>query len=324
MQRASYCVAARITTVLLASIAKEQDNSRDPEKVFCWTRIPVCISRVLTIVHADSDGIKRLELDQVWLGRCDLIEHVMIGEDKLLRFSEVPLEEACTVVIRGATQYDALCTLAATVEETLGKEFMAIQSFGRAMLSYESRQRVISSVDSFSCYWSETSQSLDQLHRFAQHPTGPVNLELHNTFKADGLGKVFIELKAEAELGKPEIKPEPDPKRLPFYYLTHSIKIPLHFFSLLNSFRVRRSNCQRTFANYETRTVKAIKKNLKKCKWDAARYALHLLADLFNCHRRGELETTEQLVLEDSIGNQKRSWRQLTDKTKSKRTHDWH
>lgn len=32
MQRASYCVAARITTVLLASIAKEQDNSRDPEK----------------------------------------------------------------------------------------------------------------------------------------------------------------------------------------------------------------------------------------------------------------------------------------------------
>lgn len=112
--------------------------------------------------------------DQVWLGRCDLIEHVMIGEDKLLRFSEVPLEEACTVVIRGATQYDALCTLAATVEETLGKEFMAIQSFGRAMLSYESRQRVISSVDSFSCYWSETSQSLDHLHRFAQHPTGPV------------------------------------------------------------------------------------------------------------------------------------------------------
>ncbi|KAL9693170.1 hypothetical protein quinque_012455 [Culex quinquefasciatus] len=50
------------------------------------------------------------------------------------------------------------------------------------------------------------------------------------------------------------------------------------------TFLNRLSNCQRTFANYETWTVKAIKKNLKKCKWDAARYALHLLADLFNCH----------------------------------------
>jgi len=52
----------------------------------------------------------------------------MIGEDKLLRFSGVPLGEACTLVLRGATQqildeaersmHDALCVLAATVKET--------------------------------------------------------------------------------------------------------------------------------------------------------------------------------------------------------------
>ncbi|EDS38560.1 chaperonin [Culex quinquefasciatus] len=72
--------------------------------------------------------------DQVRLDRCDLIEQVMIGEDTLLRFSGVLLGEACTVVIRGATQlifaeadrslHDALCALAA---ETFGKESMAME-----------------------------------------------------------------------------------------------------------------------------------------------------------------------------------------------------
>jgi len=52
----------------------------------------------------------------------------MIGEDKLLRFSGVPLGEACTIVLRGATQqildeaersiHDALCVLTSTVKET--------------------------------------------------------------------------------------------------------------------------------------------------------------------------------------------------------------
>jgi hypothetical protein len=52
----------------------------------------------------------------------------MIGEDTLLRFGGVALGEACTIVIRGATQqiideaerslHDAVCVLAATVRET--------------------------------------------------------------------------------------------------------------------------------------------------------------------------------------------------------------
>merc|ERR1712054_318951 len=55
---------------------------------------------VMSIEHADFDGTERLGLvlsgdivstfetpDQVKLGKCDLIEEVMIGEDKLVRFS---------------------------------------------------------------------------------------------------------------------------------------------------------------------------------------------------------------------------------------------
>ncbi|XP_023572046.1 T-complex protein 1 subunit beta [Octodon degus] len=40
----------------------------------------------------------------VKLGSCKLIEEVMIGEDKLIHFSGVALGEACTIVLRGATQ----------------------------------------------------------------------------------------------------------------------------------------------------------------------------------------------------------------------------
>lgn len=95
----------------------------------------------MAIEHADFDGIERLALvtgaeivstfgnpEKVKLGTCDLIEEVMIGEDKLIKFSGVPLGEACSVVLRGSTQqildeaerslHDALCVLSQTVKET--------------------------------------------------------------------------------------------------------------------------------------------------------------------------------------------------------------
>ena len=37
------------------------------------------------------------------LGRCKLIEEIMIGEDKLIHFSGVQMGEACTIVLRGAS-----------------------------------------------------------------------------------------------------------------------------------------------------------------------------------------------------------------------------
>ena len=59
---------------------------------------------------------------------CDTIEEVMIGEDKVIRFSGCKAGEACTVVLRGASGHmldeaerslhDALCVLTQTVKET--------------------------------------------------------------------------------------------------------------------------------------------------------------------------------------------------------------
>jgi T-complex protein 1 subunit beta len=97
-------------------------------------------SGVMAIEHADFEGVERLALvlggeivstferpDKVRLGQCDLIEEVMIGEDKLLRFSGVKLGEACSIVLRGATQqildeaerslHDALCVLTSTIRD---------------------------------------------------------------------------------------------------------------------------------------------------------------------------------------------------------------
>lgn len=135
---------------------------------------------VMAIEHADFDGIERLALvtggeivstfdhpELVKLGTCELIEEKMIGEEKLLQFSGVPLGEACTLVLRGATQqileeaersvHDALCVLTSTVKnpktvygggcsemlmanavykaaaQTPGKESIAMEAFARAL-----------------------------------------------------------------------------------------------------------------------------------------------------------------------------------------------
>lgn len=135
---------------------------------------------VMAIEHADFEGVERLALvtggeivstfdlpDSVKIGHCDLIEEVMIGEDKLIKFSGVALGEACTIVLRGATQqildeaerslHDALCVMSQTVKETRtvfgggasemlmanavsqlaartpGKEAVAMESFAKAL-----------------------------------------------------------------------------------------------------------------------------------------------------------------------------------------------
>ncbi|KAM5172215.1 T-complex protein 1 subunit beta [Mantella aurantiaca] len=135
---------------------------------------------VMAIEHADFVGVERLALvtggeiastfdhpELVKLGSCKLIEEVMIGEDKLLHFSGVAMGEACTIVLRGATQqildeaerslHDALCVLAQTVKDTRtvygggcsemlmahvvtelanrtpGKESVAMESFSKAL-----------------------------------------------------------------------------------------------------------------------------------------------------------------------------------------------
>ncbi|KAH8115709.1 chaperonin Cpn60/TCP-1 family [Phellopilus nigrolimitatus] len=96
---------------------------------------------IVSIEHADFEGVERLSLvtggeitstfdhpDKVKLGRCELIEEIMIGEDKLIKFSGVAAGQACTVVLRGSTTqmvdeaerslHDALSVLSQTVRDT--------------------------------------------------------------------------------------------------------------------------------------------------------------------------------------------------------------
>jgi len=135
---------------------------------------------VMAIEHADFEGIERLALvtgaeivstfdnpNEVKLGTCKLIEEIMIGEDKVVRFSGVPVGEACTIILRGATHsmldeserslHDVLCVLSQTIKETRtvlgagcsemlmaraveelsktvsGKKAIAIEAFARAL-----------------------------------------------------------------------------------------------------------------------------------------------------------------------------------------------
>lgn len=95
---------------------------------------------VSMIEHADFEGIERLALvcdgeiassfqdtSLIKMGKADLIEEIMIGEDRLIRIQGVPNASACTVVLRGATNnileeaerslHDALSVLSQTVQE---------------------------------------------------------------------------------------------------------------------------------------------------------------------------------------------------------------
>lgn len=137
-------------------------------------------AKINSIEHADFDGVERLALvtgaevastfdnpEKVRLGTCDTIEEVIIGEDTFLKFSGVAAGEACTVVLRGATEqgldeaerslHDALSVLSQTTRETrtvlgggcsemvmskavdqaaaneTGKKSLAIEAFARAL-----------------------------------------------------------------------------------------------------------------------------------------------------------------------------------------------
>jgi len=138
---------------------------------------------VMAIEHSDFDGTERLSAvlggdiastfdapDQIVLGTCDLIEEIMIGEDKVIRFSGCKENQACTIVLRGASTHvldeaerslhDALAVLFQTVasdtrvvcgggsteiamskavheaaEKVGGKVSVAVEAFGKALQS---------------------------------------------------------------------------------------------------------------------------------------------------------------------------------------------
>ena len=135
---------------------------------------------IISIEHADFDGVERLaavtgaELVSTFdhpelctLGHADRIEEIMIGEEKLVRFSGVTAGEACTVVLRGASTHvldeaerslhDALAVLSQTTQstrvthgggcaemlmakavdelalKTTGKKALAVEAFAKAL-----------------------------------------------------------------------------------------------------------------------------------------------------------------------------------------------
>jgi T-complex protein 1 subunit beta len=99
-----------------------------------------------SIEHADFEGVERLAAvlggdivstfdspETVRLGHCNKIDEIMIGEDKLIRFTGCAGGAACTIVLRGASSHllaeaerslhDALAVLQQTLrhpERTLG------------------------------------------------------------------------------------------------------------------------------------------------------------------------------------------------------------
>ncbi|KAF9970605.1 T-complex protein 1 subunit beta [Actinomortierella ambigua] len=148
--------------------------------IYNWPEQLFADAGIMSIEHADFDGVERLALvtggeitstfdhpELVKLGHCDVIEEIIIGEDRLIKFSGVAAGEACTVVLRGATHqlldeaerslHDALSVLSQTTREprtvlgggcsevlmskavdevaakTAGKKQAAMEAFSRAL-----------------------------------------------------------------------------------------------------------------------------------------------------------------------------------------------
>lgn len=144
--------------------------------IYNWPEQLFSEAGIVSIEHADFDGIERLGLvtggeivstfdhpEQVKLGHCDVIEEVIVGEDTLIKFSGVAAGQACTVVLRGATEqlldeaerslHDALAVLSQTVKEpktTLGggcAEMVMAKAVDSAAQKIGGKKRI--AVDSF-------------------------------------------------------------------------------------------------------------------------------------------------------------------------------
>lgn len=135
---------------------------------------------IMVIEHADFDGMERLsavlgaEILSTFdapctevLGSCASVEEIMIGEDKVIKFSGCARNEACSIILRGSgshildeaerSLHDAICVLVAAVKNhrtiygggnaemrmslavsdlanhCQGKESLAVEAFAKAL-----------------------------------------------------------------------------------------------------------------------------------------------------------------------------------------------
>uniref|UniRef100_A0A3P8UA49 T-complex protein 1 subunit beta n=1 Tax=Amphiprion percula TaxID=161767 RepID=A0A3P8UA49_AMPPE len=156
------------STAKVAEIELAEKEKDEGELIYNFQSSSSLQAGVMAIEHADFAGVERLALvtggeitstfdhpELVKLGHCKLIEEVMIGEDTLIHFSGVAMGEACTVVLRGATQqildeaerslHDAPVHVVSCSEmlmakvvtdlanRTPGKEAVAMESFAKAL-----------------------------------------------------------------------------------------------------------------------------------------------------------------------------------------------
>jgi T-complex protein 1 subunit beta len=168
---------------------------------------------VAAIEHADFEGVERLALvtggdilstfdtpEVAKLGHCDLIEEIMIGEDRLIKFSGVAKGEACTIVLRGASTHilaeaerslhDALCVLNTAVidsriicgggaaEMIMSKavEQLAAKTPGKRSLAMECFAKALRIIPSIICDNAglDSGEIVSQLR--ARHAEGQSNM----------------------------------------------------------------------------------------------------------------------------------------------------
>ena len=176
----------------------ERDKMRSKVEKICSHDISVFINRqliynypeelfrdqnVVAIEHADFDGTERLasvlgadiastfdEPGKTKIGFCEEIREIMIGEDKVIQFKGCRQQEACSIILRGASAHvldeadrslhDALAVIYQAVmnekrvvhgggaaetamatavfelaSKTEGKQALAVEAFGRALTS---------------------------------------------------------------------------------------------------------------------------------------------------------------------------------------------
>jgi len=151
---------ARVRVDTMQKVAEVEESERDKMRAKCKKIIDhginVFINRqliynfpeqiftdagVMSIEHADFEGVERLAAvlgaeitstfdhpELVKIGTCAMIDEVLIGEDRLIRFSGCKNGEACSIVLRGGSMqaldeaerslHDALCVLAQTVRDS--------------------------------------------------------------------------------------------------------------------------------------------------------------------------------------------------------------
>ena len=151
--------------------------------IYNWPEQLFADAGIMAIEHADFEGVERLAFatgalvtsvfddpQGAVLGYADVVEEVLVGEERMVRFSGLPVGAACTVVLRGATPqileeaerslHDAFCVLTQTLGQDprtvygaghsemlmaaavdrlardhpeLGKKALAVEAFARAL-----------------------------------------------------------------------------------------------------------------------------------------------------------------------------------------------